>query len=165
MKTGNKQKKKSLSTEAQTLYIRNKKALHDYSILEHMEAGVMLSGSEVKSIRQGRIDLNEAYVKIMNGEAFLLNANIARYAQTSDLTYNQTRARKLLLHKQQIQTLLGKTSGTNITLVPVSIYGKNNRIKLEVGLAKSKKEFDKRKTIKERDQNRRIEQEFRGDKY
>ena len=142
--------------------ILNKKALHNYHILEHLEAGVMLSGSEVKSIRGGRIDLGEAYIRILNGEAYLLNANIARFEHTSQKEYDATRSRKLLLHKDQIQTLLGKTSGSNATLVPVSIYEKNNRFKVDIGLAKSKKEFDKREAIKARDHMRRIEQELRG---
>lgn len=142
--------------------ILNRKALHNYHILEHLEAGVVLSGSEVKSIRAGRIDLGEAYVKILNGEAYLVNANIARYAQTADTTYDATKSRKLLLHKTQINTLIGKTSGKGVTLVPVSIYEKNNRFKVEIGLGKSKKEFDKRRVQKERDHRRRVEQELRG---
>ena len=146
----------------QSLYIRNKKALHNYHILEHLEAGVVLSGSEVKSIRSGRLDLGEAHIRILNGEAFLVNANIPRYNQTSDKEYDATKSRKLLLHRDQINTLMGKTSGTKNTLVPISVYEKNNRFKVEVGLAKSKKEFDKRKVVKERDHNRRIEQELRG---
>ncbi len=142
--------------------ILNKKALHNYHILEHLEAGVVLSGAEVKSIRSGRLDLGEAYVRILNDEAFLLNANIPKLDQTADKSYEPTRSRKLLLHKNQINTLIGKTSGTGVTLVPVSIYEKNNRFKVEIGLAKSKKEFDKRRVIKERDHNRRVEQELRG---
>lgn len=142
--------------------ILNKKALHNYHILEHLEAGVVLSGAEVKSIRAGRIDLGESYVKILNGEAFLINANIPRYNQASDKNYEATKSRKLLLHKDQINTLIGKTSGSKNTLVPISIYEKNNRFKIDVGLAKSKKEFDKRKIVKERDHQRRIEQELRG---
>lgn len=142
--------------------IINKKALHNYHILERIEAGIALTGSEAKSIRQGRIDLSESYVRVMNGEIYLINANIARYAQTSQSNYDPTRSRKLLMHKHQIQTLMGKTSGSNITLVPVALYEKSNRFKVEVGLAKSKKEFDKRKAIKERDHLRRVEQELRG---
>lgn len=146
----------------QSFYIRNKKALHNYHILEHLEAGVVLSGSEVKSIRAGRIDLSESFVRILNGEAFLINANIPRYQPTSDREYDATKSRKLLLHRDQINSLIGKTSGTNATLIPVSIYEKNNRFKVEIGLAKSKKEFDKRKIIEERDHIRRIQQELRG---
>lgn len=142
--------------------IVNKKALHNYHILEHIEAGVVLSGSEVKSIRAGRIDLGESHIRILNGEAFLINANIPRYNQTQEQTYDATKSRKLLLHKDQIDSLIGKTSGSKNTLVPISIYEKNNRFKVEVGLAKSKKEFDKRKIIKERDHQRRVEQELRG---
>lgn len=142
--------------------IINRKALHNYHILEHIEAGVVLSGSEVKSIRSGRIDLGESYVRVLNGEAYLVNANIPRYQGEGAKEYVATRSRKLLLHKTQIATLASKTSGKGVNLVPVSIYEKNNRFKLEVGLGKSKKEFDKRKILKERDHLRRIEQELRG---
>lgn len=142
--------------------IINKKALHNYHILEHLEAGIVLSGSEVKSIRAGRIDLGQSYVKILGDEAYLVNANIPRYNQASDKNYDATKSRKLLLHKDQIHSLIGKTSGSKNTLVPVSIYEKNNRFKVEVGLGKSKKEFDKRRVIKEKDHIRRIAQELRG---
>lgn len=142
--------------------IINKKALHNYHILERIEAGVVLSGSEVKSIRAGRIDLSESYVRILNGEAFLVNANIPRYEQTSQKDYDATKSRKLLLHKVEINSLIGKVSGKATTLVPISIYEKNNRFKVEIGLGKSKKEFDKRRVIKERDHVRRVEQELRG---
>lgn len=142
--------------------IINRKALHNYHILEHLEAGIVLSGAEVKSIRAGRVDLGESHIRILNGEAFLINANIPRYNQAADKEYDAGRSRKLLLHKDQINSLIGKTSGKGATLVPVSLYEKNNRFKVEVGLAKSKKEFDKRKVIKERDHLRRLEQELRG---
>jgi len=145
--------------------IVNKKALHNYHILEHLEAGVVLSGAEVKSIRSGRIDLGQSYVKILNNEAFLVGANIPRYNQSADTEIDGQKSRKLLLHRDQINTLAGKISGKGVTLVPVSIYEKNNKFKVEVGLAKSKKEFDKRKIIKERDHQRRIEQELRGKEY
>lgn len=142
--------------------IVNKKALHNYHILEHVEAGVVLTGSEVKSIRGGRVDLGESYVRILGDEAFLVNANIPRYGQSSDQAYDPFHARKLLLHRNQIDSLNGKTTGKGYTLVPISLYEKNNKFKLEVGLAKSKKEFDKRKVVKERDHKRRIDQELRG---
>jgi|SRR3989344_9043391 len=142
--------------------ILNKKALHNYHILEHLEAGVVLSGAEVKSIRIGRLDLGEAYVKIIGEEGFLVNANIPKYGQSGDKEYDATKSRKLLLHKAQIMSLLGKTSGKGVTLVPVSIYEKNNRFKVDIGLGKSKKEFDKRRVVKERDHIRRVEQELRG---
>lgn len=142
--------------------IINKKALHNYHILERIEAGMVLSGAEVKSIRAGRLDLGESHVRVLNGEAFLINANIPRYNQDSQKDYDAQRSRKLLLHKDQIRSLIGKTAGKLITLVPVSIYEKNNKFKVEVGLGKSKKEFDKRAVIKERDHARRVEQELRG---
>lgn len=122
----------------------------------------MLSGAEVKSIRAGRVDLGESHIRILNGEAFLINANIPLYQQAGDREYDAQRSRKLLLHKDQIDSLIGKSSGKSATLVLVSLYEKNNRFKVEVGLAKSRKEFDKRKIIKERDHVRRVEQELRG---
>lgn len=141
--------------------IVNKKAFRNYHILDHIEAGIALTGSEVKSIRDGRLDLSESFVRILQGEAYLVNANIPRYSQISQKTYDPTRSRKLLLHRSQIDSLSGKVSGSAATLIPVSVYEKNNRFKVEVGLAKSKKEFDKRKAIKERDHLRRIQQELR----
>ncbi|MBI2039666.1 SsrA-binding protein SmpB [Candidatus Microgenomates bacterium] len=142
--------------------ILNKKALHNYHILERIEAGIVLSGAEVKSIRAGRVDLGESYVRILNGEAYLVNANIPKFQQSSQKDYDATRSRKLLLHKSQINSLIGKVSGKATTLVPVSIYEKNNKFKIEVGLGKSKKEFDKRRIIKEKDHIRRVQQELRG---
>lgn len=142
--------------------IINKKALHNYHILEHIEAGIVLSGAEVKSIRAGRIDLGESHVRVLNGEAFLINANIPKFAQAGDKEYDAQKSRKLLLHRGQIDSLIGKTSGKGTTLVPVSMYEKNNRFKVEIGLAKSKKEFDHRKILKEKDHRRRVEQELRG---
>lgn len=132
--------------------ILNKKALHNYHILEHIEAGIVLSGAEVKAIRTGRLDLTQSHVRILNNEAFLINANIL----------NETRSRKLLLHRAQINSLIGKTTGLKTALIPVSLYEKNNMFKVEIGLAKAKKEFDHRKSIKEKDNMRRIEQELRG---
>ena len=141
--------------------IVNKKALYNYHILERVEAGIVLTGSEVKSIRNGRLDLGESHVRILNGEAFLINAHIPPY-QSADKDYDPQHSRKLLLHKSQINSLIGKVSKGGMALIPVSLYEKNNRFKVEVGLARSKKEFDKRRVIKERDHIRRIEQELRG---
>ena len=142
--------------------IINKKALHDYHILESFEAGIRLLGSEVKSVRSGRIDLGQSYARILNGEVYLVNANIPRYQNTPIKNYDPTRTRKLLMHKKEIESLIGKLSSAKTTLVPVSVYEKRNLIKVQLGLAKSKKEFDKRKVIKERDHARRIQQELRG---
>ena len=142
--------------------IINKKALFNYHISEHIEAGIVLTGAEVKQVRAGRIDLGESHIRVLNNEAFLINANIPKYNQASDKEYDAQKSRKLLLHKEQISSLIGKVSGKTATLVPVSIYEKNNRFKIEIGLAKTKKEFDKRKIIKDKDNQRRIEQELRG---
>lgn len=142
--------------------IINKQALHNYYILESFEAGVQLLGSEVKSIRGGRIDLSQSSARILSGEVYLINANIPRYQNAPVKGYQPARSRRLLLHKNQIQSLIGKLVSKNMALVPVSIYEKNNLIKVQLGLGKSKKEFDKRKVIKERDHQRRIEQELRG---
>src|SRR3989344_5834247 len=144
--------------------IINKKALHNYHLLEHFEAGVVLTGAEVKSIRAGRLDMGEAYVRILGEEAFLVNANIPRYMQADVRGYDLFKSRKLLLHRKEINSLLGKTTGKGITLLPISVYEKDNKFKLEIGLGKSKKEFDKRKLLKEKDNLRRIQQELRGDK-
>lgn len=142
--------------------IINKKALHNYHVLESLEAGIVLTGSEVKSIKLGRIELSGAYVKILGNEAFLVNALIPEYQINSNKEYDPSRSRKLLLHKDQINTLIGKNAQKGTTLIPVAIYQKNHKLKLEIGVGRIKKEFDKRKIIKERDQQRRIEQELRG---
>ncbi len=140
----------------------NKKALHNYHIIESLEAGIVLSGGEVKSIKGGHIELSGAYVKILGNEAFLVNALIPEYQPGNEKEYESTRSRKLLLHKTQINSLTSKNAQKGTTLIPVSIYEKNNRLKLEVGIGRPKKEFDKRRVIKERDQVRKIEQDLRG---
>lgn len=142
--------------------IINKKALHNFHILESLEAGMVLTGSEVKSIKGGHIELSGAYVKILGTEIFLVNALIPEYQPGSIKEYDPQRSRKLLLRRSQIDSLIGKNAQKGTTLLPVSIYEKNNRLKLEIGIGKSKKEFDKREVIKKRDQIRRIEQELRG---
>ncbi|OGE26606.1 SsrA-binding protein [Candidatus Daviesbacteria bacterium RIFCSPHIGHO2_01_FULL_41_45] len=142
--------------------ITNRKAFHDYHILEFLEVGIELTGAEVKSVRLGRVELGQSFARIINGEIFLINVNIPVYLGVDPKTYAPTRSRKLLLHRSQIDSLIGKTSSQGITLVPVSLYDKNNLIKLQLGLGKSKKVFDKRKVIKERDHLRRVQQELRG---
>lgn len=144
--------------------IVNRRALHNFHILEHLEAGVVLNGGEVKSIRAGRVDLGQSYVKIIGKEAFLVNAHIPPLIQSGGKTYEPTRSRKLLLHRTQINSLIGKAS-SGFSLIPLSIYEKNNRFKIDVGFGKSKKEFDKRRVIKEKDHQRRVQQELRGDKF
>lgn len=149
--------------------ILNKKALHNYHILESLEAGIELFGAEVKSVRLGRVDLGQSFARIFNGQIYLINVQIFPYQNKGDQNYHlrsdrshPTRNRKLLLHKSQIQTLAGKLSLGRLTLVPVSFYEKNNLIKVQLSLAKSKKEIDKKRALKEKDHIRRLEQELRG---
>jgi SsrA-binding protein len=142
--------------------ITNKKALHDYHIMESLEAGVELYGHEVKSIREGRLDLGQAFVRVLNNQLFLVNAHIPLFKNATMEDYQANRSRRLLAHRSQIDSLIGKISGKGVALVPVSVYDKNNFIKVQVGLGKSKKEFDKRRVVKERDHKRRVEQELKG---
>ena len=143
--------------------IVNKRAFHEYIVLEKYEAGIQLFGHEVKSIRGGRIELGQSFAKIDGkGEAYLVNAHIPPYQNASIKGYDPARSRKLLLHKREIQGLIGKVPAHNATLVPLVVYDKHNLIKVELGLVKSKKQVDKRRLIKERDQLRRVEQELRG---
>jgi SsrA-binding protein len=126
-----------------------------------MEVGIILSGSEVKSIRDGRADFSDSFARIQDGEVFLKNMFIPPYKGGVPEGYNPKRDRKLLLHRKQIEELVMKTSKASMTLVPVSIYQTRNMFKIELGLAQSKRQFDKRRTIKARDEQRRIEQEIK----
>ncbi len=132
---------------------RNKKAFHDYEILEKFEAGISLKGSEVKAIRMGRVNLKEGFVKIIKGEAFLLNTHIS-HLDTANPHYrpDERRDRKLLLHRKEIDRLIGKITKDGLTLVPLSIYlNDKNIIKIQVGLAKGKTLHDKRETLKRKE--------------
>lgn len=129
---------------------KNKKAFFDYEILEKYEAGVVLSGSEVKSIRTGRVNLKDSFIKIVKGEAFLFHAHIS-HLQTTHAFFkpNERRERKLLLHRKEIDKLLGKISQEGLTLVPLMLYfNKRNKVKIEIALAKGKNLHDKRETLK-----------------
>lgn len=139
--------------------ILNRKAKFNYHIIESLEAGIVLSGFEVKSIRAGRVDLSDSFAKIQNGEVVLKNAYIYPF-QSQYKDYDPRHDRKLLLHKKQIDSLIGKTAKSAMTLIPLSIYDKRNFFKVELAIAASKKKFDKRRAIKEKDQARKIEQEL-----
>ena len=133
----------------------NKKAQHDYFIEERFEAGIALEGWEVKSLRAGRIQLKESYVTVKNGEAFLFGAHIAPLSTASThITPDPTRTRKLLMHRRELNRLIGQVERAGYTLVPTAMYWKQGRAKLEVGLAKGKKQYDKRATEKEKDWQR-----------
>ena len=129
------------------LIAQNRKARHDYSIIDTVEAGLVLQGTEIKSIRNGRINLKDGFARIRNGEAFLYNVHISPYEQGNIFNHDPLRTRKLLLHKKQINKLIGETKNTGITLVPLKVYIKDGYAKVLIGLAKGKKQYDKRKEV------------------
>ena len=144
-------KKKDSNTIAQ-----NRKAMHDYTIIETVEAGMVLQGTEIKSIRNGRINLKDGFATIRNGEAYLHNVHISPYDQGNIFNHDPLRARKLLMRKKQIHTLIGETKNAGITLVPLKIYIKNGFAKVLIGVAKGKKQYDKREDLKRKDINREV---------
>lgn len=140
--------------------INNRRAFYDYELLDRLEAGINLNGAEVKAVRLGHADLSGSFVRILGSEAYLVNAKIFPYEYASPQGYDPKRTRKLLLHKKEIIALKSKTDGSNLALVPVSLYFKNGYVKLEVAIGKGKKEFDKRKAIKKKQLERDIEAEL-----
>src|SRR6266568_8771847 len=124
--------------------VTNEKAFYDYEILERIEVGIQLTGAEVKAARAGQVDLKGSFVKIVNSEAVLVNAKIFPYEYARPEGYDPHRTRKLLLHKKELISLQSKTEGANLTIVPVSVYTKHHLIKLEIALAKPKKQYQKR---------------------
>jgi SsrA-binding protein len=138
------------------LIAQNKKARHDYFILETYEAGLQLLGSEIKSIRLGKVNLNDAFVSFRSGEAFVSNMHISKYDFSNRFNHEETRARKLLLHKKEIIKLYSQTKEQGHTIIPLKIYLKDGLAKVEIGLAKGKKDYDKRATLKEKDQDMRL---------
>jgi SsrA-binding protein len=141
----------------------NRKARHDYFIEETIEAGIALVGSEIKSVRAGRVNLRESYVRIERGEAWLLNAHISAWPQSGTyFNHEPTRPRKLLLHRNEIERLRGKVEQKGLTLVPLKLYFVRGRAKVEVAVARGKKLYDKRETLAERDSQREIERAVRG---
>jgi SsrA-binding protein len=139
---------------AQANIAENRKAFHDYHLLETFEAGIVLLGTEVKAIREGRVNLRDAFARLEGGEVYLYNVNISPYSHRGYADHEPLRRRKLLLHRHEIQKLVGKTVEKGLTLVPVRMYFKKGHVKIAVSLAKGKKEYDKRETIKKRDVDR-----------
>jgi SsrA-binding protein len=135
----------------------NRKARHDYHIQESFEAGIVLKGSEIKSIRAGKVNLSDAYARPENGELWLYNSHIATYDAASYNTHEPVRPRKLLLHRKEIDTLVSKVVQKGLTLVPLKLYIKHGVAKLELGVAKGKKVYDKREAIARRDADREVE--------
>jgi SsrA-binding protein len=136
---------------AQSNIAENRKAFHDYHLLESFEAGVALLGTEVKAIREGRVNLRDSFARVEDGEVFLYNVN---YSHRGYAEHEPLRRRKLLLHREEIRKLIGKTVERGMTLVPVRLYFKDGRVKVALSLAKGKKDYDKRETIKRRDTDR-----------
>lgn len=142
--------------------IKNKKAYFDYEFLEKYEAGIVLTGQEVKSIKLGRINLTGSYVIIRNNEAYLINAHISPYQpQNTSETYNPTRTRKLLLNKSEIQYLIGKSQIRGLTLIPMRVYTKKEKIKLEFAVARGKKKANKKELLKKRESEKDIKRELK----
>jgi SsrA-binding protein len=142
---------------------RNKKARHDYHILETFEAGLVLTGTEVKSCRAGKMSIKESYARFIRGELYLVNAHIAPYETGSLFNHDEKRMRKLLLSKKEIRRLLGKVNEEGLTLVPLKAYfNERNLLKIELALAKGKKTYDKRQDIKKRDMHREAMREWKG---
>ena len=136
------------------LIAENRRARHDYHLLERLEAGLTLTGTEVKSLRSGQASLQRAFADVRDGEVWLVGAHIPEYAQGNLANHDPDRDRKLLLHRGEIDSLFGKVREKGLTLVPTKLYFKNGRVKVEIALAKGKKLWDKREAIKEKDQQK-----------
>ena len=143
------------------LVANNKKAYHDYFILEKYEAGIVLHGTEVKSLRMGRCSIKEAFIRVEDGEMFIYGMHISPYEKGNIFNKDPLRPRKLLLHKYEIRKIAGKTAEKGCTLVPLRVYLKGSLVKVEVGLARGKKLYDKRQDIAKKDQRREAEKEFK----
>ena len=150
------------NSEKQRPLAQNKKARHDYNILETVEAGIVLTGTEIKSVREGRVTLKDGFAQIKNDEAWRENVHISEYTAGNRFNHDPLRRRKLLLHKKQIVQLGQKTSAKGVTLVPLKVYLKNGFAKVLIGVATGKHEYDKRETIKRRDQEREIQRTLKN---
>jgi SsrA-binding protein len=146
-----------LSTDAVKTVATNRKARHDYFIEDTFEAGLVLSGTEIKSIRVGRVSLRDSFAMVRDGEMWLMNAHIAPYSHGAYANHEPRRTRKLLMHRREINRIEGKLQEKGFTLVPLRLYLKNNRAKVELGLARGKKQYDKRATLREQETRREID--------
>ena len=143
------------------LIANNKKAYYDYFIEDKYEAGLVLHGTEVKSLRMGKCSIKESYVQIINGEVYIINMNITPYEKGNIFNRDPLRPKKLLLHKQEINKLAGKTSQQGYTIVPLQVYISNGKMKIEIGVGKGKKNYGKRDSIAKKDQQREAQKEFK----
>jgi SsrA-binding protein len=142
--------------------IVNKKARYEYEILKEWEAGIVLKGAEVKSVREGKVNFTNSFIRIKEGEAFLYNLHIALHSTSTESNYDPKRQRKLLLHKSEIKKILGILTQKGLTLIPLSVYFKKGRVKLEIGLAKGRKLYDKREKLKKRTAEKEIRQTLKS---
>ena len=140
--------------KAQRTIAENRKARHDYHILDSWDAGVALLGTEVKSIREGRVNLRDSYARIDNGEVWMMNVHISPYSHRGSAAHEELRQRKLLLHRDEIRKMVGRVAEKGLTLVPLELYFKNGRVKVQLALAKGKQAHDKRETIRRREVDR-----------
>ncbi len=147
---------------AEQLISDNRKARHDYHVLETFEAGLVLEGTEVKAIREGRVNLRDTYVRLEQGEAWVVGMHIGEYSHSGYATHDPVRRRKLLLHRDELNKLLGKTTEKGLTVVPLKMYLKKGRVKLAIGLAKGKNTIDKRETIRNRELDREARAEIKS---
>jgi SsrA-binding protein len=150
------------SESSNRLVANNKKAYYDYFIEEKIEAGLVLHGTEVKSLRQGKCSIKESYIQIQNGEVFAINMNITPYEKGNIFNKDPLRPKKLLLHKNEISKLSGQIATKGYTLVPLQVYFKQGKVKMEIGLARGKKNYDKRESIAKRDQERQAQKELKN---
>lgn len=144
------------------LLANNKKAYHDYFIEEKYEAGLSLLGSEVKSIKKGKVSIKESFISDRKGEMFIYGMHVTPYSQAYDKDIDPTRTRRLLLHKKEINKLIGKKTQSGYTVVPLKIYERDGLVKLELALAKGKKQYDKRETIKAKDDKRKMDRALKN---
>ena len=150
-----------MEKKQEKLIANNKKAYHDYFILDTYEAGISLAGTEVKSLRMGKCSIKEAFIRIEDGEVFIYGMNISPYEKGNLFNKDPLRVRKLLLHRSEIQKILGKTKEKGMAVVPLKVYFHGGLVKVEIGLAKGKKLYDKRDDIAKKDQKREAEREFK----
>jgi SsrA-binding protein len=148
--------------KGENIVATNRKAFHDFNILEKMEAGIVLQGMEVKSLREGRANLRDSFARIRNGEVYLYNVHISPYSHGRSVAYDPRRTRKLLLHRHEIARLIGKINEKGLTLVPLSIYFKRGKAKVDLAVARGKKLYDKREELKARAHEREIAQALKS---
>jgi SsrA-binding protein len=156
-----KRRRRDVAKETQKLIANNKKAYHDYFILDTYEAGLELHGTEVKSLRMGKCSIKESFIRVENGEVFVYGMHISPYEKGNIFNKDPLRVRKLLLHKYEINKMLGKTKEKGMSIVPLKVYFKGSLVKMEIGLARGKKLYDKRQDIAKKDQKREAERDFK----